>query len=124
MFTIEGLQEAQEANLHNIRALRPTSNFGRAIQVATVLAEQSAVVKTHVLTGTLRASHRMKINGLRGVIYIDPQAANPRTKQKPSVYGVYEHNRGGSHAFYERVEREDGTRIAENAANELRRGLR
>lgn len=124
MFTIEGLQEAQEANLHNIWALRPTSDFGRAIKTGVILAEQVAVVKTHVATGSLRASHRIKLSGLRGMVYIDPHAVNPRTKQKPSVYGVYEHNRGGSHAFYERVEREDGRWIAESVASELRSGLR
>ncbi len=103
--------------------MKPSGAFGAAIQTATILAEQAAVAITHVDTGSLRASHRGKVNGLRGVINIDPGSVNPRSKQKPAEYGYYEHMRGGEHAFYQRVEREDGMRIARAAGQEFLRGM-
>jgi hypothetical protein len=45
----------------------------------------------------------MELKGLRGRIYLDPSAINPRTGQKPAVYGYYENKRGGEHAFYDRT---------------------
>lgn len=122
--TISGLQKAQKANLTLIRSVQPRGVLGSSVKGATIQAHQAAVRKTHHKTGSLKASQRMKVNGLRGVIFIDPSAVNPRTKQKPSEYGLVEHGRGGSHAFYERTLREDGKRIAKAACSEYLRGLR
>ena len=58
---------------------------------------------THVDTGVAAGHHRMEINGLRGRVYIDPGATNPRSGQRTAVYGPYEHERGGEHAFYQQV---------------------
>ena len=121
--TIEGIQGAQQANLRAIAALRPSGALGQAIRGASLAAHRYAVAVTHVDTGALRASHRVHLRGLEGVISIDPAAVNPRSRKRPAEYGVYEHARGGSHAFYERTVAEAGPRIASQALALLRRGL-
>ena len=123
--TITGIQEAQQANLRAIAALRPEGAFGRAVVYAATAAHRYAVAITHVWWykgGGLRASHRIEVQGLRARIYIDPASVNPRG-ERPAVYGGEEHARGGSHAFYERVVVERGREIAEGAMRELVRGL-
>lgn len=121
--TITGIQEAQRANLQAIAALKPRGAFGRMVIYVTREAQRDAVAITHVDTGALRASHRVKVQGLRGWVYIDPSSVNPRSGERPAVYGVYEHERGGSHAFYQRVVDERGQEIAERALRELMRYL-
>ena len=121
--TIEGIQKAQNANLAHVRSLRPEGSFGDAVKTATILSQQSAVRKTHVLTGSLRGSHRIKLTGLRGTVYIDPNSVNPRSGGKPYDYGVIEHAKGGQHAFYRRVVDEDGKSIAVASAKEYLRGM-
>lgn len=110
--TITGLQEAQRANLHNIQAMRPTGALGRAIRWGGTEAHRYAVFVTHVDTGALRASHRIKVETARAEVYIDPNAINPRG-QRPADYGVVEHERGGGHAFYDRTENERGPFIVQ-----------
>lgn len=111
--TIAGIQQAQQANAALIRAVKPGGAVGRAIQYGTIAAQRYAVGITHVDTGALKASHRMRFEaqGPRGLIYIDPSAVNPRSGRRTAVYGPYEHARGGGHAFYERVIAEQGARI-------------
>lgn len=125
--TIRGIQKAQKANAEHIRALRPGGALGMAVQAGLILTHQSAIRKTHVDTGALRASHRMRYEftaaGPRGVIYIDPNAENPRSGEKAAVYGPIEHARGGEHAFYARVRDEDGPRISRAVAREFLRGF-
>lgn len=119
--TITGIQEAQAANARMIANMRPSGALGRMVWYAVQLAQRYAIVVTHVDTGGLRASHRMKLEGSRGFVYIDPTAHNPVNRGKPSIYGPAEHNRGGTHAFYERTEREAGLSIARDAATEFAR---
>ena len=121
--TITGIQEAQRANLEMIAALRPGGALGRAVVYATTAAHRYAVAITHGDTGSLRASHRVEVSGLRGRIYIDPGSVNPRSGQKPVVYGPYEHARGGSHAFYQRVIDEKGQEIGNRAMAMIVGGL-
>jgi len=102
-FSIKGIQEAQAVNAKMIARLQPNGEVGQKIKDLTSSAHRYAVSITHVLTGSLRASHRMELKGLRGRIYLDPSAINPRTGQKPAVYGYYENKRGGEHAFYDRT---------------------
>lgn len=109
--TISGLQQMQSRNDRRIARLRSNSDLGRAIQGATAEAHRYAVAVTHVDTGSLRASHRMEVNGLHGRVYLAPEAINPRSRQKTAVYGYYEHERGGEHAFYERTVNERGAFI-------------
>jgi len=119
---VEGAREAQEANQKMIAALKPNSTFGQAIKVALAEAYRYTVSITHVITGRLKASHRMIMeSGLRGRIYIDPAVVGDPTP--PVEYGVHEHNRGGGHSFYSRTVAEDGANAARMAAEALLRGL-
>jgi hypothetical protein len=123
--SIKGLQEAQQANLKIIQAVKPNSSLGRAVKSAAVYLHRQAVIVTHVVSGTLRASHRIVQEGpAKYRIYIDPAAVNPASFQKPSIYGIYEHARGGSHAFYETVTNYSGiTSLSQGVATELRGAL-
>jgi hypothetical protein len=119
--TLRGLQQAQAANNRSIAALKPNNALGRGIVYATTALHRYTVAITHVWRykgGGLRAGHRMQIDqqatSIHGMIYIDPQAVNPRG-QKPSIYGPFEHARGGDHAFYARAVDEAGERVAKQA---------
>lgn len=104
--TIAGIQAAQAANLKIIAALqeREGTALGRTVLYAAADLHRYAVAVTHVDTGALRASQRIRAGpGARAEIYIDPSSRNPRTGVPPARYGPVEHARGGSHAFYERT---------------------
>lgn len=115
--SITGIQEAQDDNVRMIAALEPSGALGESLRFVVVGMHRHAVAITHVDTGALKASHRMGIElaNLFGEIYIDPASVNPRSKVKPEEYGVYEHNRGGSHAFYDRTRREVGPALLTQA---------
>ena len=123
--TIRGIQEAQRANERIIAAMRPRGAFGRAIQVATSRVHRYAIAVSHVDTGAMRASHRMRLQlaQLMGIVSLDQSARNPRSGVPTHVYGYYEHERGGSHAFYARTVQEAGPRIVADAGHMIRRGL-
>ena len=121
--TITGLQEAQALNNRMIAALKPSGALGQAVREVTAAAQRWAIALTHVDTGSLRASHRMEVGGLRGRIYIDPGAVNPRSGRHTALYGPYEHARGGSHAFYGRVVDEHGQELANQGVQLTMRGL-
>jgi len=108
--SIKGLQEAQADNQRRIAMFHPNGEVEQAIKDTTIAAQRYAIQITHILSGSLRASHRMKLSGKKGTIYLDPAAVNPRTGQKPSVYGYYENKRGGDHAFYDRTVEEFGSK--------------
>lgn len=118
--TITGLQAAQAKNLRRVAALQPSGALGRAVLYGTTAAQRAAVANTHVDTGALRASHRMEVGGLRGRVFIAPDAVNPQSNARTAVYGAYEHARGGNHAFYDRVIAEQGPQIE----HEMRRIVR
>jgi hypothetical protein len=111
--SIQGTQEAQKKNLTRIAMLQPGGLVQRELQDATISAHRYAVTITHVGRyrsngawaggGSLRASHRIQMQNLKGIVYIDPSARNPRSKVRPAEYGVYENARGGEHAFYDRT---------------------
>ncbi len=101
--SITGLQEAQNVNARLIAMMQPDSAAGEITRYVTAGLHRLAVAYTHVDTGALRASHRMELTGLSGRVYIDENAVNPRSGQLTSVYGFYEHERGGEHAFYDRA---------------------
>jgi hypothetical protein len=124
MFTIRGIQEAQKANLEHIRDFEPNGAFQSAVKAGLILVHQSAVRKTHKVTGALAGSHRIKLRGNSGSVFLDPNARNPRSRALTSVYGIVEHKRGGSHAFYRRVRDEDGNRIQRSVAKEFLRGFK
>lgn len=137
-YTIQGLQEAQQANQQAIAAVSPRGGLGRAVQAATVEAQRYAISITHVGRyrrgggfvggGALRASHRMSVEpgsrtGARGMVYLDPGAVNPLTHQRPAQYGPFEHKRGYPHNFYERTVNERGAHIGNVAVHAVERAL-
>lgn len=137
-FSIQGLQEAQQANQQAIAAVAPRGGLGRAVKTATAEAQRYAISITHVGRyqrggravggGALRSAHRMSLdeglrNGARGTVFIDPSAVNPFTGQKPARYGPFEHKRGYPHNFYERTISERGAQIGTLALQEIERAL-
>jgi len=118
MVTIKGIQEAQQRNQRQIAALRPSGPFGAAVREATVQLQRFAIGITHVDTGALKGSHTMEVRGLYGRIFIDPSAVNPKG-QRPARYGPFEHERGGSHAFYDRTVAEHGQQVVDRAAQRV-----
>ena len=118
--SIKGLQEAQADNQRRIAMLQPRGEVEAAIKDATIGAQRYAISITHIDSGSLKASHRMKVDGKKGTIYIDPRAVNPRSGQKPAVYGFYENKRGGAHAFYDRTVEEYGGEVVETVDKRIR----
>lgn len=120
--SLQGIQEAQEKNLRRILALKPQGAAGEAVRDALIALHRHAVQITHVGKypggGALKNSHRIRMDGLSGEIYIDPSSISPRrTKRKyrPAEYGVYENARGGEHAFYDRTVAEIGESVKQRA---------
>lgn len=112
--SIAGLQEAQARNLRRIAGFQPSGKLGQVVKDATLAMLRFVISITHVWIykgGGLRSSHIADLSGLHGKIFISPGAVNPRG-QMPAVYGVYEHARGGSHAFYARGIIEYGPEVA------------
>lgn len=121
---IDGIQKAQENNLRRIAVMQPGGKAEEAVRDAVVALHRYAVSITHVarydrwgvqgkaIGGSLRASHRIELDDhLGGMIYIDPSSVNP-LGQRPSKYGLYEHARGGEHAFYDRTVSEYGPTVS------------
>jgi len=119
---IEGIQAAQAAVNRTIAAMRPSGALGTAVHAATISLHRYAVGITHVDTGALKGSHTMRITRTRGEIYISPNARHA-TGKRPAEYGVYEHRRGGSHAFYARTVAEHGQAALRTAGDAVRRAL-
>jgi hypothetical protein len=124
--SITGLQEAQQANLRLIAAMKPGGRLAGAVQYGAIEAHRYATAITHVWIyrgGALKASHRIKWNGgLEATVSIDESAVNPRG-QRPAIYGPYEHRRGGEHAFYQRTVDERGATISKNMRDYFLKGL-
>ena len=146
--SIENIQEFQARNQEQIAALQPSGALGEAAKVAALELGRYAISITHVGRyiqsksgkwryarpheqgrggGALRASHRIAFvestRDATATISIDPNTTNPLTGQKPSVYGGYEHQRGGAHAFYARAVNERGDEALRRARVVLRDGV-
>jgi len=128
--SIKGLQEAQQANLQMIRAMRPSGALGRAIQYAGLATHRHAVPSTPHDYGALRAAHRVENKPLQARIYIDPGARAPRRNQRPAVYGAILHGQGmipglrsGVRAFYAYAVKTYGKKVADGAIREFKKGL-
>lgn len=72
---------------------------------------------THRESGTLAKAHRVYYDTrrMRGWVYPSPAYAKERYKGKvqfANVYAVFEHARGGGHAFYARALEEMGPEVA------------
>lgn len=69
---------------------------------------------THKASGVLALAHTWEYDSYRtkGRIFLSEHVSwiqGRSTIRRPHIYGVYEHARGGSHAFYERTVREAAT---------------
>jgi hypothetical protein len=120
---IRGIQEAQRWNQRAIAALKPGNEYTRAVRDIVTQLHRYEVSITHVDTGALRASLRMRVDGLKGRIYIDENSRNPRTGAKPSVYGEIENARGYSHAFGARTVAEAAPQVVGQALAYLGRSM-
>lgn len=125
-YTLEGAQEVQERNLRRIANLRPEGAAGEAVRDAAIALHRHVVQITHVGKyvggGALKNAHRMRVDELEAMIYIDPAVTSPRRgkrKYRPAVYGVYEHERGGEHAFYDRTHEEIGESVKARAISHI-----
>jgi len=121
--TITGIQEAQNEMVKAVARLLTLGPRERAILYATTAAHRYLVSITHVDTGTYRASQWMEVKGERGQLYVNPSTTNPRSGNRPVEYSVYEEERGGTHAAYQRTVDEAGPRIVEEAMKILSRGM-
>jgi hypothetical protein len=122
-FRLRGLERLQAANLKLLKAISPRGGLGKGVKAATLHLHKYAIAITHVQTGTLKRSHIMDfasggvqtyrfgipiVSKAVGRIYISPAARNPVTGQRPAEYGLVEHSKRGSHAFYKRTVDEQG----------------
>lgn len=144
--TIENLQEFQQRNQERIAMLAPRGELGEAVKIAALEIQRYAISITHVGRyiqskggkwryarpneqgrggGALRASHRIEYadagDNATATISLDQQATNPLTGQRTALYGYYEHQRGGQHAFYARSVRERGAEATNRARSYLAR---
>jgi len=103
--TIRGIQEAQDDNLRRIAMMRPNDAMGEMVRDVATALHRYKVGITHVDTGALRAGQQIRIEraGARAVLFTSENALNPRTGQRAAMYGVYEEERGGSHAAAQRT---------------------
>ena len=77
--------------------------FERLLGEMTVYARDI----THKRTGMLASSHMWEYDShaMKGRLFVNPRVvyAEGATLRWPYMYGVYEHARGGDHAFYQRT---------------------
>jgi hypothetical protein len=99
-----------------------------AIRRATEQVQKYAALITHVDTGALQSAHEKQIDSVRGEgrVFISRSARNPRPGHTTPVYqyGVYEHERGGAHAFYERTVEERGDFIGREGVDLMLESVR
>lgn len=120
---VKGLEKTQKALADTIKAAQPDGKLDHSIKLGITFAYGLAKDYTHIDTATLRAAHRMQqMRAANWRIHIDPSVVNPKTGQKPYEYGVYEHYRGGDHAFYEQVFLQ-GDKIADVSIKDIRKNL-
>lgn len=101
--SIRGIQEAQARNVQRMALLKPTGGFGKLIFNVTATLHRFMGTVTHVDTGALKSSEMMEVQGLRGRVFLNPGAQNPKSGERPVDYGPFENARGGEHAFFDRT---------------------
>ena len=67
---------------------------------------------------------------LKGEVFIDPRATNPKSPTRPAEYGVYLHRQGmikglraGIRAFYEYTVKMHGRQVAERMIDMIKKVL-
>ena len=115
--TVQGQREAVEAVERIERQITGAApGLSQAVGRAAERAMRYAREISHLDTGELQGSHRARYtSSKRAEVYIDSSVTNIKGR-KPSLYGPYEHARGGGHAFYARTVNEQGMAILTEAA--------
>lgn len=121
--SIQGIQEVMARNNRRIATMQTGGAAEDAVRDAIIALHRYVVSIIHVDQGALRAAQRMELEGLSGYIHIDPGASNPRGKTKPVEYGVYEHARGGEHAFYDRTVAEIGDQVKADVTQKIKEAV-
>lgn len=117
--TIKGLQEAQAVCLQLLAAMQPAGALGKSVQFALATAHRLATAETPVLSGAWRASHRVRLEGLRGSVELDPGARNPDNGALVRVYAkALAEKKGGRYDVYSVVGQQE-SQIATAAARAL-----
>lgn len=120
---ISRIQDLQRKYTQMVLATRPESGLGRVVKRILIRTHRAAVKVTHVDTGALRASHIMDLalraREIVGTVYISRDTVNPKHGERPYKYGITEHERGGSHAFYERTFYTETLEAARDALKQL-----
>jgi hypothetical protein len=102
---IRNIADLQRRYLALLRDFKANGLVGRTVKRVLVATHRTAVNVTHVDTGALRGSHIAVLselaNMVTGTVSINPATKNPRHGDRPFEYGIEEHDRGGSHSFYE-----------------------
>lgn len=119
---LKAIRKIQEVEA---RLRKPSGPLDQAVQGATEEANRYAQAITHVITGTLKKSHRIyRKSAFRREIRPDPAVINPMSGIPAAKYAPIEHARGGSHAFYARTKREHEQRIVEAGVRQFLYGMR
>ena len=113
---VKGFQEAQDRNRRRIKILQPGGIQG-ILQNATLELQQWAVFITPVDTGTWQASHRIKMETNRGMVFLKNNI-NPKSgtrvwdyAEKPELPG-----HGPAHDVYKKTAHIYGPRVLQKAA--------
>ncbi len=113
---IKGMKEKLRQFQALIGDLAASGGLQGIVAKATLRALRYATRVTHVVTGRLKNSHYPRVTSSTNVVY--------GSVSTNVAYAVYEHDRGGSHAFYQRTADEEGPAIAAAAARDVRRAAR
>ncbi len=127
---IDGLDRTREA-LIKLQEVTNIANYNsatsRLVRAVTMDALKYSQVVTHKITGSLARSQRMDfvtgMNEIVGTISLDPHVINPVEDSRPAQYGIYEHARGGGHAFFERTYEDFKTKIRSRYFRDFVRNL-
>lgn len=117
---LEGFDKAQAAMLKAVEAVKPNGVLGEAVKEALFMVQAYAAQITDQDTGTLARSHLIQYDGGNsGFVYPSPYNINPKSHKPASYYAIYEENRGGGHAFYQRTVDERGQAILTKAGQRI-----
>lgn len=120
---VKGVQEFQVANLRYIRALEPTGVLDEATRDGIVALQRFQAGITHVDTGALRGSRRVRFTRNSAELFTSSTASNPRTGTPVLQYDDPEEMRGGGHANWQNTFEQAGPRIAQGMIVKLVRAL-
>ncbi|MBS4014010.1 MAG: hypothetical protein KGZ97_09695 [Bacteroidetes bacterium] len=105
MFNFYGLNEVESSVDSFIDAVRVRAGnkTDKYIEKKTDETQDYAKKTVHKITWSLHKSITKTKETWRGEIFLDPKVTNPKSKTKPFVYGFFENERGGDHAFMDKT---------------------